>query len=100
MSTDIEKVLIALGSQPVLMDIGASGAPPLQWEPIAKSSVYVGFDPDSRQLYDLPDSKYARAVMVNAAVSAKPDDQELSFFLTASPYCSSTLMPDKKSLEN
>ena len=100
MSTVIDRVLTRLGIQPVLVDIGASGSPPTIWEPIAPYAIYVGFDPDQRELHDIPDGQFARSIIVNKAVINTPDQNKVHFYLTHSPFCSSTLPPDTKSLEN
>ena len=100
MNREIDKVLTALSIQPVLVDIGASGAPPRVWEPIARHAIYVGFDPDRRELHDVPEGQYARSIIVNEAVTSAPDEGEVHFYLTHSPYCSSTLPPDTESLAN
>ena len=98
MKQAIDNVLITLNIQPVLVDVGASGAPPLQWEPMAHHSVYVGFDPDRRELHDVPKGTYARSIVVNEAVTSLPEQNDVQFYLTHSPYCSSTLPPDTESL--
>lgn len=100
MKRGIDKVLAALNRQPVLVDIGASGATPGIWEPIAQHSVYLGFDPDQRDLHDVPDGQFARSIIVNAAVTSAFDQSQAHFYLTHSPYCSSTLQPDAGSLAN
>jgi FkbM family methyltransferase len=100
MNREIDKVLTALNIQPVLVDIGASGAPPKIWEPIARHSVYLGFDPDQRELHDVPDGEFARSIIVNEAVTSASDQNQIHFYLTHSPYCSSTLPPDTESLVN
>lgn len=84
----------------MLVDIGSSGEPPTVWQGIARHSIYVGFDPDLREIYELPDGRFHQAIMVNEAVTSdKTSDQSL-FYLTRSPYCSSTLKPDLASLSN
>jgi hypothetical protein len=100
MNREIDKVLTALNIQPVLVDIGASGAPPRVWEPIARHSIYVGFDPDRRELHDVAEGHFARSIIVNEAVTSASDLSEVHFYLTHSPYCSSTLPPDTESLAN
>jgi hypothetical protein len=77
---------------PVLVDVGASIGPPEVWQPIAPSSIYVGFDPDERDTHQLQASPFLKAFVVNQAVVAAAVDQA-HFFLTRSPYCSSTLRP-------
>ena len=92
MTTAIDSILSALDIHPILIDIGASGAPPEIWGEIARYSTYVGFDPDLREISEIPDSRFQRAVIVNEAISSKADDKEVLFYLTKSPYCSSTLI--------
>jgi hypothetical protein len=58
----------------------------------------VGFDPDLREMSEIPDSRYQRAVIVNEAISSNVEDREILFYLTKSPYCSSTLKPDTDAL--
>lgn len=100
MNREVENILTSLNIQPVLVDIGASSAPPKAWEPIARHAVYVGFDPDRRELHDVPEGQYARSIIVNEAVTSEADRSEAHFYLTRSPYCSSTLPPDTESLAN
>jgi len=80
------------------VDIGASGAPPKVWEPIARHSIYVGFDPDRRELHDVAEGQYARSIIINEAVTSASDQNQVHFYLTQSPYCSSTLPPDTAAL--
>jgi hypothetical protein len=98
MNREINKVLTALNIKPILVDIGASGAPPEIWRPIAQHSIYVGFDPDRRELHDVPERHYERSIIVNEAVTSDPKQNEVHLYLTQSPYCSSILSPDTESL--
>ena len=98
MNEEIDSVLKAFDLQPILVDIGASGAPPAVWAPIAYRSTYVGFDPDRRDLHDVRDGRYARSIIVNEAVTSAQDLTDVSFHLTHSPHCSSTLPPDTQAL--
>jgi len=93
-------ILKTLGIQPVLLDIGASGGFPSFWAPIAQYSTYIGFDPDNRELRDIQDGQFSRSVIFNKAVISCPGGQETEFFLTKSPYCSSSLPPDPESLSD
>ena len=97
--TSLIQLLQNADIQPVLVDVGASGAPPPLWQVLAAASIYVGFDPDQRDFHELPDSPFCRAIIVNKAITAQPDEQSIRFFLTSSPYCSSTLQPDAHSLQ-
>ena len=93
-----ERLLSGLDFGPVLIDIGASGAPPAIWRPIAPHSVYVGFDPDLRDMQQTTGQSYARSVIINEAVAADTGRTHAHFYFTKSPPCSSTLEPDAPSL--
>ncbi len=99
MNTTIDRLLSDLDIHPVLIDIGASGAPPAIWDSIAPHSIYVGFDPDLRDMHEIPESRFHRAVIVNEATSSG-EDKEVLFYLTKSPACSSTLRPDAEALSD
>ncbi len=99
MNTAIDRLLSDLEIHPILIDIGASGAPPNIWDTIAPHSIYVGFDPDLREIHEISDGRFRRAVIVNEAVSSS-EDKEVRFYLTKSPYCSSTLRPDTDALSD
>src|SRR5207247_2893397 len=60
----------------------------------------IGFDPDLREIREIPGGQYHRAVIVNDAVTDSENRHEVRFYMTKSPYCSSTLLPDSRSLEN
>lgn len=85
---------------PVLVDVGASGDPPPVWNSLAKQSVYVGFDPDLREMKETAGSGFYKRIIVNEAVSADPSQPTVNFFLTKSPFCSSTLEPNTEALSN
>jgi hypothetical protein len=94
----IDHLLSSLDIHPILLDIGASGAPPEIWKQIASQSIYVGFDPDEREIRELKESGFFKAMIVNKAVTSQRACDELEFYLTKSPYCSSALNPDQASL--
>ena len=98
--TSIQNVLAQQQLHPVLIDIGASGAAPEVWEPIASMSVYVGFDPDEREMRDTTGDGFHRHIIVNKAVTGVPDAASVHFFLTKSPFCSSTLRPSATVLDD
>ncbi|MGF1491058.1 MAG: FkbM family methyltransferase [Microcoleaceae cyanobacterium] len=77
----------------VLVDIGASGAPPVLWQKIAPFSNYVGFDPDARALNEENAYSFQTFTLIKKIVTEGFSDQ-VDFFLTSYPYCSSTLKPD------
>jgi methyltransferase FkbM-like protein len=87
-----------LDLHPVLLDIGASGKPPEIWDEIARHSTYVGFDPDLREMREISNGRYEKAIVINEAVTCNPDRDEVLFYLTKFPYCSSTIRPDAQSL--
>lgn len=85
---------------PILVDIGASGSIHREWKAFAKHAVCLAFDADDREFgYISDESKgFKKLFIYNSLVSAKEGEQT-DFYLTASPYCSSTLEPDSKALE-
>lgn len=94
-------ILTRNSEHPILVDIGASGqSVPNQWEPIAPLSIYVGFDPDSRELYEQHTTSFYRHATINKAVVTDSSKANVSVYLTRSPYCSSTLNPDSSALED
>lgn len=87
-------------ARPILVDIGASGTPPALWQGLKLVSTYIGFDPDSREIRPLEDSGFYAAWIVNKAIVEHKEQETVRFYLTRSPYCSSTLHPVSDSLEN
>jgi FkbM family methyltransferase len=94
MQKHIGRLLRELDLRPVLIDIGASGQPPPIWRDIAPQSIYIGFDPDLREIHEDRTSGFQRSVIINEAVTEKKDAGEVSFYLTRSPFCSTTLAPN------
>ena len=92
----IEKVLTTkelIEWPPVLLDIGASGEIHPEWRLIAKHSVCVAFDADSRDFNNSEtNSGYKKIHLINAIVSNKTA-KTTDFYLTSSPHCSSSLYP-------
>ncbi len=93
----IEKVLrheVFNDAPPVLIDIGASGKIHEKWKTIAKYSHCIAFDADSRDFnYSVKESHlYKKLYTYNSLVSDK-DAEDVNFYLTRSPYCSSLLEP-------
>lgn len=85
---------------PILLDIGASFSLPLLWKEIAPYCICVAFDGDERDFNYIQDlsSKYKKLIIVNKVVSSTGGD--IDFYLTSSPYCSSTLKTDSATLSN
>lgn len=96
----VDKLLSDLALSPILVDIGASGSYPAIWKPIMAHAVYIGFDPDAREIRDVSNVGFKRAVIINKTITEASDQNAMTFFLTRSPYCSSTLAPDTESLSN
>lgn len=85
---------------PVLIDIGASGEIFEKWILIAEKSICIAFDADDRDFtFDSAegDTGYRKLYKFNRIVLSSAQ-KECTFYLTKSPYCSSTLKPDKKNL--
>lgn len=94
----IRALLTGAAIHPILVDVGASGLPPPIWESLAPHAVYVGFDPDPRDMHAQFAQRYYRAHIVDRAITADPTEGEVTFYLTAFPACSSTLPPDTDAL--
>ena len=86
---------------PVLLDIGASGEIFEKWKTIAAQSICIAFDADDRDFSceAAENSGYKKLYKFNRIVTAVANDN-CSFYLTNSPYCSSTLLPDTKSISS
>jgi hypothetical protein len=85
---------------PVLMDIGASeGLNPI-WKDIARFSIGIAFDADDRDFAFIEKEKsdFKKLFVFNGIATDKVHQSKQPFYLTRSPYCSSTLKPDTKGL--
>jgi FkbM family methyltransferase len=98
LTASVTRIVTTRKVHPVLMDVGASGETLPEWEPIAAQSRYVGFDPDCREMREISDGRFQKATIVNEAVTAESGSNSTTFFLTRSPYCSSTLRPNTEAL--
>lgn len=80
---------------PVLIDIGASGALPEQWQWIAPYAICIAFDADTRDfsISGSADKGYKKLYSINRLVADK-SSSEIDFYLTRSPHCSSSLLPN------
>ncbi len=94
------QLLSKLDIHPVLIDVGSSGATPDIWEGIARHSIFVGFDPDLREIYETSEGHFHQAITINEAITSDPASTEVLLYLTKFAYCSSTLRPDFDSLSN
>ena len=90
---------LLLEKPPVLIDIGASGEIHPAWKLIAKYSTCIAFDADTRdfKVSEQNDRGYKKLFMINRVVGTKSVD-EIDFYLTRSPHCSSALEPDNEAL--
>ena len=78
----------------MLVDVGASGDMNGRWKQLAPYAVCICFDPDEREfnVHNVKDSGFKKLIKVNRAVVC--DENGITkFYLTRSPYCSSTLKP-------
>lgn len=84
---------------PVLVDVGASGAIHEYWKEIAPYSICLAFDADDRELHieEKENSSFKKLIVFNSLVHPSVEGN-LDFYLTKSPFCSSALEPDTKSL--
>ncbi len=99
----IEKILshqAVASAPPVLIDIGASGALHAKWKRIAKHSICIAFDADSREMgfTEKESNTFKKLIVFNSVVTDRGSN-EIDFFLTKSPFCSSALEPDLESLK-
>ena len=86
---------------PVLLDVGASGAMYPKWKRISKHSICIAFDADRREMpsAEQEQTSFKKFIVYNRVVTDQISP-EIDFFLTTSPYCSSSLEPDAQSLQN
>jgi len=89
-----------INQPPVLIDIGASLALPEHWKPLAKYSICIAFDADTRDfaIEESANGDWKKLYSMNRLVAADPSDG-INFYLTKSPYCSSSLMPNLEALK-
>lgn len=80
---------------PVLIDIGASGEIHSKWQSLAKHSICIAFDADDREMgfTESNNTGFKKLITINRIVTDK-QIEETDFYLTDSPFCSSTLEPD------
>ena len=85
---------------PVLVDIGASGEINPKWKLIAPYSVCIAFDADDREFHitEQTNKSYKKLITFNRIVTSE-SMENADFYLTRSPFCSSLLEPDVKSLQ-
>ena len=101
----IDQLLASQAIEPVLVDVGASGGTPRVWQPIRRYSTYVGFDGDTRDLSAKQEHEFRHAAFAHEVITADAgadgsQNAEVTFYLTRSPYCSSTLKPNPAITDN
>lgn len=83
----------------VLSEIGSSGEQWSIFESLKPIADLLRFDPDLRDIREIIGANSRRVVTLDRAV-VNSDLDEVTFYLTKSPYCSSTLKPDFDRLKN
>jgi len=84
----------------ILFDIGASGEIYREWRKISKYSICVAFDPDERAFeYVNRESKKWRKFYSFNYLVGELDQVRVKFYLTKSPFCSSSLYPNTVELD-
>ncbi len=84
---------------PVLVDIGASESTHKLWKKFSKYSICVAYDADDRKIgYTEKVTKEFKKLYVFNCIVTNGYDSKTEFFLTESPFCSSTLEPDLENL--
>ncbi len=85
---------------PVLVDVGASGELNKDWKEIAPYSICIAFDADNREVAYIEEesSQYKKLYIFNSIVSDN-EEKEKTFYLTKSPFCSSSLKPNNIKLK-
>ncbi|MDF9799677.1 hypothetical protein OKW21_004940 [Catalinimonas alkaloidigena] len=86
---------------PVLVDIGASNDINPVWKKIASFSIGLAFDADDRdfEFIEKEDKLFKKLYVFNKIVVDKAEHDEMDFYLTKSPYCSSLLEPNLPKLQ-
>ncbi|TAK98959.1 MAG: FkbM family methyltransferase [Rhodospirillaceae bacterium] len=99
-STTLCQFLERVKAVPVLVDVGASGAVHEAWLPFAKQSVFVGFDPDNRDIAPDLGAHFREHHIVDKIVAGPENAGTVDFHLTAFPHCSSMLRPNDAVLQS
>ncbi len=86
---------------PVLVDVGSSGALDKNWRDFAKYSICITFDADSRETKYLErETDRFKKLYVFPFVLSDKKVKTKKFYLTHSPFCSSSLEPNMDNLLN
>ena len=100
MQPAIDKLFTGASLHPVLVDVGASSGPPPFWRDIARHAVHVAFDPDLREMSEAHGGPFYKSTILNEAITANKDSDQVTFYLAAAPQCSSTLRPNYEVVSN
>lgn len=84
---------------PTLLDIGASGEINQQWKSVAPYAICLAVDADSREMgySEKLDTVFKKTFLIHSVLTVT-EQREAPFYLTKSPFCSSSLEPDEKAL--
>jgi hypothetical protein len=83
----------------VLVDVGGAGGVPFHWRWIARHSHCVSFEADERDRESIERAaRYWRELTLVSGVVTASGEEQIPFYLTRSPHCSSTLEPNAESL--
>lgn len=82
-----------------IVDIGSSASPPQNCIDIASISRYIGFDPDLREPQESADFGFVKHTIIDKAVVCSTQEN-VTFYLTKYPQCSSTLYPNIDEYKN
>jgi hypothetical protein len=97
--SDILQRLLS-GTDPILMEVGATARPEENWDEIAPWSTYCGFGP-ALQILDTPElARYHNRVVFNEIVVPDADAGAAPFYETKDPIFSSLLEPDSEAIAN
>jgi hypothetical protein len=98
--TQILQLDCFIANPPVLVDIGASGSLPKQWKYLSPFSIGVAFDADDRdfQVAESINNGWRKLYSLNRLVTPVSSNS-VDFYLTKSPHCSSSLLPDTEKLQ-
>jgi hypothetical protein len=85
---------------PVLIDVGASGKIHRNWRAIAKYSICIAFEADTRDFgYVVKETDNYKKLYVYNCIVTDQTDTTTKFYLTKQPHCSSVLEPDLNGLK-
>lgn len=86
---------------PVLIDVGASESMHKLWKKFSSFSICVAFDADDREIgYTEKITKEFKKLYVFNCIVTSDNTEQTDFYLTKSPYCSSTLEPQEDKLND